>query len=716
MGRFSGAMKRPALKLVWAALLIAVVAGLGLLAKAQQQRIPSGTWAPMATIGALPAGTAACALGDGRIVVAGGSLADGAVSNTVAIFDPATALWVNAGTMLAARTGHAIAAMKDGRVLIADGADASGELASAEIFYPATGAFVPSVGVMSVPPSGHVALRLAHNNAVLIAGGQSAGAPVNSAELYFSWTDGFSETGSMADARAGAVGVPIPGDGLAGVASGSGLSSAEAYGFATVKTDKDDYAPGETVVITGSGWEPNEPVMWKLEEVSAPPGGTYGGTTNLSTTLTKTTGGSPVSGKTVSFTLNGTPVGNATTDSIGVATLRNVSLAGISANTYPGSVAASFAGDASYAASSGSNTLTVGKASSATVVICTAGPFTYNGSAQTPCTVSVTGAGGLTLTPDPTYVNNINAGPATASYTYAGDANHTGSSDSKTFTIDKASSTTVVTVAGGESFTYDSNAHPATVAVIGVDGLNLTPDPVYSFGHAPINAADSGSTASYAFGGDANHAGSSDSKTYTIARAPSTTVVTFETGSYVYRGTAFTASAAVTGAGRLNQSLTVNYLNNVVGTATAGATFAGDTNHSGSSDSKTFSILYASTGTCLGSSGHAILQPVNADGTSVFKQKSTVPAKFRVCDANGNSIGTPGVVSNFRLVQIINGTTQDVDEAVVSTTPDAAFRWAATDQQWIFNMNTKNLAANATYLYRITLNDGSAIDFRFGLK
>jgi hypothetical protein len=52
----------------------------------------------------------------------------------------------------------------------------------------------------------------------------------------------------------------------------------------------------------------------------------------------------------------------------------------------------------------------------------------------------------------------------------------------------------------------------------------------------------------------------------------------------------------------------------------------------------------------------------------------------------------------------------------VSTTPDAAFRWSATDQQWIFNMNSKALSANKTYYYRITLNDGTSIDFHFGLK
>ncbi len=67
----------------------------------------------------------------------------------------------------------------------------------------------------------------------------------------------------------------------------------------------------------------------------------------------------------------------------------------------------------------------------------------------------------------------------------------------------------------------------------------------------------------------------------------------------------------------------------------------------------TMFVQYATGGTCYGGPGHTILQPINADGTSVFKQKSTVPAKFRVCDAYGNSIGTPGVVTSFKLVNRI---------------------------------------------------------------
>ena len=75
------------------------------------------------------------------------------------------------------------------------------------------------------------------------------------------------------------------------------------------------------------------------------------------------------------------------------------------------------------------------QATSTTEVTCPTDSQTYTGSAITPCTVSVTGVGGLSLTPDPTYADNVNVGIATASYTYTGDTNHTGSSDSTTFSI-----------------------------------------------------------------------------------------------------------------------------------------------------------------------------------------------------------------------------------------------------------------------------------------
>lgn len=74
------------------------------------------------------------------------------------------------------------------------------------------------------------------------------------------------------------------------------------------------------------------------------------------------------------------------------------------------------------------------------------------------------------------------------------------------------------------------------------------------------------------------------------------------------------------------------------------------------------------------------------------------------------------MVASFLLVQIVSGTPTDVEETVSSTTADTAFRWDSSGQQWIFNISTANLAANQTYVFRIQLNDGSSINFSFGLK
>ncbi|MBI4318601.1 MAG: DUF11 domain-containing protein, partial [Chloroflexi bacterium] len=93
---------------------------------------------------------------------------------------------------------------------------------------------------------------------------------------------------------------------------------------------------------------------------ASPAIGTYGSTTALSAALTA--GGSPVSGRLISFALGGATVGSATTDGNGIATLNGTSLSGLNAGSYPGAVSASFAGDVTYAASSATAALTVTRA------------------------------------------------------------------------------------------------------------------------------------------------------------------------------------------------------------------------------------------------------------------------------------------------------------------------------------------------------------------
>ena len=95
--------------------------------------------------------------------------------------------------------------------------------------------------------------------------------------------------------------------------------------------------------------------------------GTYGGTGTFKATLTS--GGQPAAGKTVLFRLNGVlfPNNTATTDAAGVATVENVSMAGLNAGTYNNAVTATFVSDAQLAGSNGTNNLIVEKATPAVI-------------------------------------------------------------------------------------------------------------------------------------------------------------------------------------------------------------------------------------------------------------------------------------------------------------------------------------------------------------
>jgi Big-like domain-containing protein/carboxypeptidase family protein/Kelch motif protein len=337
-------------------------------------------------------------------------------------------------------------------------------------------------------------------------------------------------------------------------------------------------------------------------------------------------------------TYDGNPHGG-TANVTGVGGLNQsltVSYVGRNGTVYPSSTtaptdagdytaSASFGGDANHNGSSDSKDFTINKASSTTTA--TVSDATYDGNPHGG-TANVTGAGGLnqslavsyqgrnSTTYGPTTTAPTNAGDYTASASYAGDANHNGSSDSQNFTINKASSSTVVTVSDA---TYDGNTHGGTANVTGVGGLNQSLTVSYSgrnstsYGPstiAPTNAGDYTARASYA--GDANHNGSSDSKDFTINKAASKTVVTVVNATY--DSNSHGGTAGVTGAGGLSHSLTVYYVgrNGTVypssttaptnaGDYTASATFAGDTNHTGSGDSKNYTIYKAPVTATAGS-------------------------------------------------------------------------------------------------------------------
>ncbi|HVK20953.1 MAG TPA: PxKF domain-containing protein, partial [Actinokineospora sp.] len=117
------------------------------------------------------------------------------------------------------------------------------------------------------------------------------------------------------------------------------------------------------------------------------------------------------------------------------------------------------------------------------------------------------------------------------------------------------------------------------------------------------------------------------------------------------------------------------------------------------------------------------LQPINdptimpGSATSVFKTGSTVPVKFQLRTASGALMQARTAPQWLTPVKG-SLTTAPVNEvaAADTATTDGTFRWDATAQQYIYNWQTKGLAANYTYRISVRLDDGQVLSVVVGLK
>ena len=113
-------------------------------------------------------------------------------------------------------------------------------------------------------------------------------------------------------------------------------------------------------------------------------------------------------------------------------------------------------------------------------------------------------------------------------------------------------------------------------------------------------------------------------------------------------------------------------------------------------------------GTCTGSnySWSGVLQPVNADGTSVFKLGSTIPTKFKLTGACAEN---PNLIAHIYFYQLTT-TEGPVNEASSTANADTGtvFRYSASDDQYIYNLSTKGLT-QGTWNLGIDLHDGMGI-------
>ncbi len=204
---------------------------------------------------------------------------------------------------------------------------------------------------------------------------------------------------------------------------------------------------------------------------------TFGGTANLQATLKRASDNSAVSGKTISFTLNGNAAVTATTDTSGVATLTGVSLGIINPGTYPTGIGASFTADTTFAASSGTAQLTINQApaitspNSTTFIVGTAGSFTLTATGFPAPTLSESGAlpsgvtfnaatGALSGTPGP------NTGGTYGIQFMAGNGIGSNAVQNFTLTVNQApaitsANSTTFNVGTAGSFTVTATGFPA---------------------------------------------------------------------------------------------------------------------------------------------------------------------------------------------------------------------------------------------------------------
>lgn len=209
-----------------------------------------------------------------------------------------------------------------------------------------------------------------------------------------------------------------------------------------------------------------------------------------------------------------------------------------------------------------------------TTITCTGAP-TYDGTAHEICTyvveddaTNLVDSGSLA---SGDYSNNTDAGTASASFSYAGDATYLPSSDSTTFEIAKATPNVTVT---GYSVTYDGTEHTATVSISGENGeTDATVGTVDVSTTALTNVGDG--TLTWDFVPTANYEDVTGLEiTYEITKATPTVVVT---GYDVdYDGNSHTATYTVTGVGE-ESGETVGSVDVSGTTHTEAGTYAGDT-------------------------------------------------------------------------------------------------------------------------------------------
>ncbi len=250
----------------------------------------TGTFSSGASMSVARAGHSATLFADGRIFIAGGDGNGSAELMTASLSESSLV-----GAMSGARAMHSAALMLDGRVLIVGGRDGNGDpLATGEIFGTGFSTIETTLKLARVRPH----LRVLFDGKVQIIGGnndrsmeiydpaaaifgayahvlpesdpctglhnQVLGSQTRAALFHSGATDELFDRSGHTITELGGEALVLGGANGAGAFLGS--SSVVASSSAAISTDKMDYAPGETAIITGRGYQAGEVVRLKIHE------------------------------------------------------------------------------------------------------------------------------------------------------------------------------------------------------------------------------------------------------------------------------------------------------------------------------------------------------------------------------------------------------------------------------------------------------------------
>jgi N-acetylneuraminic acid mutarotase len=182
------------------------------LSAAELYNPTSNTWSSTGSLATGRYGHTATVLSNGKVLVAGGyggmpnTLQNiVAVQPTAELYDPASGLWSTMAPMNNARAYHTATLLPSGLVLVTGGTNGTATLAAAEVYDPTANTWTDVVS-LNTPRQSQMAVLLPTGNVLVVGGYNSSSSAVfgvGTAELYDPTANTFTSAGPMLTLRQG---------------------------------------------------------------------------------------------------------------------------------------------------------------------------------------------------------------------------------------------------------------------------------------------------------------------------------------------------------------------------------------------------------------------------------------------------------------------------------------------------------------------------------